>query len=195
MAEVITKQEVQAMEQKNYEVIEKAESYVIDSKEGVDEASTFLKEIRDTEKVIETKRLEFTKPLNQSLKAINGTFKGLIKPLAEARELLSNKVLKWKREEYDRIAAEEARRRKIQEAHEVKGHNVNKPVVMEQVENKIGNTQVRKVWTFDVEDFAKVPDFYKQLDTVEVNSAIRNGEREIPGIKIYQEDKLSIVGR
>jgi len=109
--------------------------------------------------------------------------------------LLTGKILDWKRAEDDRLAKEEARRRAIQEAHREAGHEVNAPVVLERPENKIGNTQTRKVWTFRVIDQKKVPDMFKVINSVSVNIAIRDGVRQIPGIDIYQEEQLSIVGR
>jgi methyl coenzyme M reductase alpha subunit len=90
---------------------------------------------------------------------------------------------------------EEARRRAIQEAHEKAGHQIKAPVVLERPEAKIGNTQTRKVWTYEVTDFSKVPDDFKVINNVAVNQGIRDGLRNVLGLRIYQEEKLSIVGR
>ena len=191
----VSQKEIQVLEKQVSPLVKEADSYKIDSVEAVDEASMFLKKVRDTERSIEAKRLEFTAPLNQSMRAINATFKKLKEPLEQARKLLTNRVLTWKIAERERLEKEEARRRKIQEAHEAKGHEVKAPVVLDRPDNKIGNTQTRKVWTFEVVDFTKVPNEYKELNTARVNGAIREGAREIKGLKIYQEEKLSIVGR
>ena len=191
----ITKKEIQVLENQVSPLIVQADSYKIDSVEAVDKASNFLLKVRDTERGIEAKRLEFTKPLNQSLKAINDTFKSLKQPLEGARNILTRKIIEWKTAETRKLEAEEARRRKIQEAHAEKGHETKAPVVLERPENKIGNTQTRKVWTFEVVDFSKMPDEYKMLNNTAVNQAIRNGVREIKGVKISQEERLSIVGR
>jgi len=191
----VSQKEIQVLEKQVSPLVKEADSYKIDSVEAVDEASMFLKKVRDTERSIEAKRLEFTAPLNQSMRAINATFKKLKEPLEQARKLLTNRVLTWKIAERERLEKEEARRRKIQEAHEAKGHEVKAPVVLDRPDNKIGNTQTRKVWTFEVVDFTKVPNEYKELNTVKVNSVIRAGVRDIKGLRIYQEEKLSIVGR
>jgi len=42
---------------------------------------------------------------------------------------------------------------------------------------------------------SKVPDDFKVINPKEVNISIHMGVRNIPGIKIYQEEQLSIVGR
>ena len=191
----ISQKEIQVLERQVSPLVKQADSYKIDSVEAVDKASLFLKKVRDTESNLEAKRLEFTSPLNQSLRAINDTFRQLKEPLTQARMYLTNKILDWKTTETRRLQAEEARRRKIQEAHEKKGHEVKAPVVLERPENKIGNTQTRKVWKYKVVDFSKIPDDFKNINQVAVNQAIRQGIREIKGIEIYQEEQLSIVGR
>jgi len=189
----IPKSELQVLEKEISPLVKKAGSYEINSVEAVDDASVFLRKVKDAENNIEAKRKEFTEPINQSLKAINETFRQMRAPLEQARALLTNKILTWKRAETDRLAKEEARRRAIQEAHEKAGHEVSAPVVLERPEARIGNTQTRKIWTFSVEDFSRVPDQYKFVNQTAVHAAIRNGIRDISGIKIYQDDVLSIV--
>lgn len=191
----ISQKEIQTLEKQVSPLVQEAGNYIIDSIEAIDNASLFLRKVKEAENNLEAKRLEFTAPLNQSLKAINETFRQLKTPLTQARELLTGKILNWKRAETERLAKEEARRRAIQEAHEKAGHQVNAPVVLERPETKIGNTQTRKVWVFKVIDFSKIPDEYKSINQVAVNQAIRDGAREIGGLEIYQEEKLSIVGR
>jgi len=191
----ISDKEIQVMEKQVSPLVAQAGKYIIKSVEDVDKSSEFLKKVKDTEREIEAKRLEFTKPLNQSLRAINATFKQLKEPLVEARILLTGKIMDWKQAETARLEKEEARRRKIQEAHAKKGHTVEAPVVLDRPQKTIGNTRTTKFWTFEVQDLGKVPTEYLEIDTVEVRQAIRNGVREIPGIKIYQDERLSIVGR
>ena len=193
--------ELQNIENQISPVIEKAGRYFINTIEDVDSASLFLKEIKDMEKTVEDKRLTFTKPLNESLKNINDTFKKMREPLEQARNLLTSKILTWKRIEAERVAAEQAAYRKIQEAEAELCRLQNKPVVEEEpiviapVVNKIGNMQTVKRWTFEVVNFAEVPDELKIINSLAVKESIRNGIREIPGLKIYQEESLSIVNR
>ncbi len=190
---ILAKTELQEFEKLVPPIIKEANSYVIDSIEAIDTASLFLKKIKDVETYMENKRLEFTQPLNQSLKAINDNFRELKTPLEDARILLTNKILTWKRAETERLEKEEARRRAIQEAHEKAGHEVNAPIIVAKPQGKIGYTQTSKYWTFEVVDFSKLPDLWKSVNEVAIRDTIRTGVREIPGLKIYQEDRLSIV--
>lgn len=191
----IPQKEIEVIKKESHGLIEQAQNYEIKSGQDVDEASLFLKQINDSLKRIEDKRLEFTKPLNQSLRAINETFKLLKAPLESSKSLLSSKILQWRQAEQKRIAAEEERRRKIQEAHKKKGHQVSEPIELERPEKKIGNAQTRMVWKWRVIDKNKVPEQFKEINQVAVNAAIRSGTTKIDGLEIYQEEVLAIVGR
>ena len=190
---VLPDTDLKVIEDESSLLLKQADSYIIQSIQDVDLASEFLRKLKDAENMIETKRLEFTAPINKSLKAINETFKKLSKPLVDARQRLTEKILTWRRVENDRLAKEEERRRKIQEAHKEAGHEVKAPIILERPEAKVGNTQIRKIWTWQVVDYNKVPDIYRELNETAINQAVRNGVREIPGLRIYQEEKLSII--
>ena len=193
--------ELKSIEKQISPMLFEAESYLVNNAEDVEIASAFLKKVKDMQKMVEDKRLSFTKPLNESLKNINNTFKAMKEPLEEALSIVSKKILVWKRAENERIEAEQAAYRKIQEAEAELCRLQNKPVVVEEpitiapVVNRIGNMQTVKRWAFEVTDFALVPDSLKALDPVAVNSIIREGIRTVPGLRIYQEESLSIVNR
>lgn len=199
--EVYNEVELQNIESQISPVIEKAESYAVNTIADVDNASSFLKEIKDMEKIVEDKRLTFTKPLNESLKNINDTFKKMKEPLEQARDLLTKKILTWKRIEAERVAQEQAAYRKIQEAEaelrrlQDKPEIIEEPITIAPVVNKIGNMQTIKRWKYEVTSFEEVPDVFKIIENVRVIEAIRSGVRDIPGIKIYQEESLAIVNR
>lgn len=53
---------------------------------------------------------------------------------------------------------------------------------------------MRKVWAFEVVDIAQVPGEYMQLNQVAVNAAIREGKREIPGLRIFETTSVAIRG-
>jgi len=45
----------------------------------------------------------------------------------------------------------------------------------------------REVWKFEVVDALAVPDRFKSVNEVAVGAAVRNGTRDIPGIRIFSE--------
>jgi len=212
--EEISKQQMEKVESNVLSLVEQADGFIVEDVLGAECASDFLKQIKDTEKKIEAKRLEFTAPLNKSLKAINATFKHPKEQLAEAKKIVANKILLWRSIEAEKIrkVEEEARKveaekvKKIQEALKAEVDAKKKQAMIEELikaeepkpiiekqETTIGNTQARKIWSFEVIDFSKVPDKYKEIDKTEVNVSIRAGEREVNGLRIYQKEILSIV--
>lgn len=55
-----------------------------------------------------------------------------------------------------------------------------------------GSLKPRETWTFEVEDFGKVPREYLDIDSEAVRAAIKgkDGLREIPGLRIFAETTL-----
>lgn len=55
-----------------------------------------------------------------------------------------------------------------------------------------GSAQTRKRWKFEVTDAMQVPRQYLMVDDRLLRAAVADGEREIPGVRIYQEDDLAV---
>jgi hypothetical protein len=53
-------------------------------------------------------------------------------------------------------------------------------------------TGLREVWTYSVEDIAKVPTHLLQVNDAAVRLAIKQGAREVPGLRIFAERKAMI---
>ncbi len=162
-----------------------------------------LSKIAEGKKRAEAQRKQFTDPLNQSLKAINAFFKNLTAPLDEADTIIRNKVLIFRRAEEERARkeAEELQKKLEEEAKkqaeiEKKEVIVPPPVVAQTppttMTAKNGSATVRKVWDFEIEDEMAIPREYLVPDPVKIRQAIKEGIREIKGIRIYQKETLAI---
>jgi len=149
-----------------------------------------LGQIKTALKTIETARKKITGPLNQSLKAANNMFKTLSEPFKSADLIIRDKILDFRRQQEEKARREQERREKIQASHEAKGH---KTYDLEEVEPEVAQeTVITRRWTYEVLDITKVPRKYLLLDGVAVREAIRAGEREISGLRIYQEEGLRV---
>jgi hypothetical protein len=51
----------------------------------------------------------------------------------------------------------------------------------------------RKVWRFEIQDAGLVPREYLTVDEKKIRAAVREGAREIPGVRIYQETQIAIA--
>lgn len=168
---------------------------VIQSEEDVEIASKVLSKINKVLKDAESLRKEITKPLLDSKKKIDDLFKNATQAASDEDRRLRKLVIDWRSEEARRIAKEEERRRKIQEAHAKQGHNVSAPVEMMKTEQTIGKSTAQKYWHFEVIDEAAVPCRYKVVDERKIRAAIQEGVREINGVKIELRERLSISTR
>lgn len=52
-----------------------------------------------------------------------------------------------------------------------------------------------KVWKFEIEDESLVPREFLIVNETAIRVAIREGKREIAGVRIYQEDQLRLSSR
>ncbi len=72
----------------------------------------------------------------------------------------------------------------------------NKAIEATVLDNKINlstdSASVSMVWDFEVTDKSSLPLEYLKVDEVAIRNAVRNGERNIPGVKIYQKPQLSL---
>jgi len=61
------------------------------------------------------------------------------------------------------------------------------------VKTDSGTLSGREVWKWEVEDLNQVPDAYVQrlVDPVKVDMAVKNGARNIPGIRVYSEVEMA----
>jgi hypothetical protein len=154
-----------------------------------DTAYNILKTIAAKKKEIEKRRKEITKPLNASLKATNALFKEVTAPLVEADGILREKILAFQRIQQEKADKEMERREKIQASHEARGHETHE---IAEVEPDVGVSTVTKRWTYKVINEKLIPRKYLIPHPVAIGKAIRNGEREIAGLEIYQEEGLRV---
>lgn len=63
------------------------------------------------------------------------------------------------------------------------------PVVAEAP--KVEGVQMRKVWTFEVESVALIPAEYLVVDEKKIRQAVRDGVRDIPGVRIFKESQVA----
>lgn len=164
-------------------------------------ADAVLTQIKTVENDFEKQRLFFTKPLNDQLTNINKLFKGFTLPLVEMKKVVSDKILAY-RVEQEAAQREQQRKAEIEaaklqkkldkqaEKNGVEAPKVNMPVIAP-VASRLGNSTVRKTWSYRVKSISLVPPEYFMIDDAKIKQAIRDGHREIKGLEIFQESSLS----
>ena len=165
----------------------------------------YVKPMKDSIKAIDEKLQEPIKTL-EKMEAI-------------VRETLNNYLAEVNRREQERLAlekkkAEEEALRKMEELEHAKlqsgeydevtqkaiartvDHEQNKIVETTTKQEKINlstsGASVSMVWDFEIIDKAQIPVEFLKVDETAIRNAIRAGEREISGVKIFQKPQLSL---
>lgn len=165
----------------------------------------YVKPMKDSIKAIDEKLQEPIKTL-EKMEAI-------------VRETLNNYLAEVNRREQERLAlekkkAEEEALRKMEELEHAKlqsgeydevtqkaiartvDHEQNKIVEATTKQEKINlstsGASVSMVWDFEIIDKAQIPLEFLKVDETAIRNAIRAGEREISGVKIFQKTQLSL---
>lgn len=182
-----------------------AKGRVVDTDEAVKSATEDLSLMSNLKKAIEGKRKEYTAPIKEQLDAVTDAFKAVADPLSEADRITREKVLAYRREQERKAReAEEINRLRMEAARkemELKGEltePVNlvevSPAPVAHVKTEVGNLGTSKVWKFEVVDFAKLPDEYKQPDLVKIGKVVRAGVN-VEGVRTWQEETLRITAK
>jgi len=154
-------------------------------------------------KAIESKRKEIVKSPNEFVKAVNQFSRPYSDALAAIKGELDQKHIRFAQEEerrrleLQRKANEEAARlqSEINEAAKLANEDIQvvvAPVAVAQdrvTRTQSGSTSIRSVWAAEVTDFAILPDKYKKVDMASINTDVKGGIRNIPGVRIYEDQR------
>ena len=180
------------------ELYEKLRASFITNDEELEEAVSNLSKLKEYRKHLEESRDALVRPLNDHVKFINGKFKETTNSIDKIEMAIKTMMSTYRRKREEE--AEEVRKR-IAEAAASQNIMEFTNAVAELEEVKQETTVVtstgakvtfRKIWTWELLEFVILPDFYKMIDEKVVNQAVRDGERDIPGIRIFQEENAAI---
>ena len=182
-----------------------AQKRVIESLEDVKVATDDLSMIAKLKKTAKAYLDEYTKPIKTHLENIKADFDSIMKPLEEADSVTHSKILTFNKEQAELRRLQEIAERAARaaaEAEMIATGELSKEILT--IENKaqpimeahanVGDMNTAKVWKFEVEDFAALPDDYKVADMVKIRKVVIAGVK-IPGVKAWQEEQLRITPR
>lgn len=180
------------------------------------EVTDIVSRVKGAAKSFEDERTSLVKPLNDHVSTINARYKPIAKLLEQIEAAGKAAIGRYLREKEAKARAEaeaaaeearlkaeaEARAKREQEPESAPADMEQPPLPVPPPEPPRSASQVRtfggstastrKVWKFEITDFALVPDRYKQIDNAEVNQAIKDGARTIPGLRIYEDSTVAI---
>lgn len=166
----------------------------VKTQEEYSNAGDIVKSLKFKIKKLETKRVEWTKPILDAKKKIDDEFKTIIKPLDEIVGKIENEMkVFWradqerKNAEQKRIEAEAIEKAKAEGKTEVQVEIVNDK---KSVDGEISKTIYQEKWTFEIIDESEVPNIYCSPDKKKIDEAIKNGVREINGLRIFDDGTI-----
>ena len=193
---------------------------VITDATGLNQATEFLNRIKKASDTIEEKRDSFVRPFNTEVKRINGEFKFVSNPLNDLESMIKNEMSRYYKAKKQKADLEAQKLREIEAAKiaklekELKSKNALKvsaaenkiesiqtetasALINSRPETKIfassGSAQFKEVWKWELEDLSLLSDVYKIANSPVINAAVKSGNHNIPGLRIYKE--ISVSGR
>ena len=147
-------------------------------------------ELSKIAKLLDSKRQDAVKPALEEQRRINSFFKPVIDKLDHISRLLIKQVNEYV-QEVERLERErKALEAKAQADALLEGKPVEtRPEPIRPVSPNVTIPKT-KVWTYEIVDDLLVPKQYLSVDTTKVSNAIKGGVRSIPGIKIYEEERI-----
>lgn len=170
-------------------------------------AVEFLAQVKHRSKIIDEKRKSYTDPLNAVIKKIKADFDTILDPLAQAEQVVKKGIQKFRdaeafrekervrleaeakaRAEINKIQRGDISAETIEKAQEasvaVTAANAEAPRT---VTTDTGQLRTRKDWKFEIVDASAVPRELCTPDPKLIREAVKNGAREVPGLRIWEE--------
>ena len=154
-------------------------------------------------KSIEACRQTYVKPVWDYLDAFNASFKELSEPLKLAEAMTKNKILAFNRERQEAYRLAEAARVQAEaeaelarlEALQTTGEIIDTPIIttartqepQKAIRAEMGTAGQVDCWKWKTQDLTKIPAKYYTLNEAMITKLVKAGERDIPGIEIYNE--------
>jgi DNA mismatch repair ATPase MutS len=144
-------------------------------------------ELSKLAKSLDIKRQDAVKPALEEQRRVNSFFKPAIDLLEQTSKKLIQQV-----NEFVRIEEKKERERIAEEARiaSEKLLQGQKPEPIRPVSPNVVTTTTTKVWVYEVVDQLAIPRQFLEPSDKKIMDSIKAGVRSIPGIKIYQEERV-----
>jgi len=202
-------------------IAEMADKAILDSRElviydnvSMEAGASAARSLKAVAKKVEEIRKAKVAPLNEQVKVINFRLNNIINPLETAAKDVQDRMLSYTKEQ-EKIAREEQARRAAAEKEaqfaamlaakdaaddelvidtpKAEPMAVAVPKITRSVSGAVAS--VRKAWKFEVIDIQALALHDPSLvmeKAPDINAQIRQGVREIPGLRIYLEETMGV---
>jgi hypothetical protein len=184
----------------------------ISSLENESRAVEFLSQVKRRAKIVDAKRKEYVAPMKAIIDKWNHDFKKILSPLEQAEVIVKKGMVKFRdtedfrikeqaRKEAERVAKEaiavvtkDVTQENMESAQEaISAVQEAKVEAPKTVQTQSGEARFRRDWKFEVLDASSVPRKYcAPVDSL-IRAAVKAGEREIAGVRVYEESTPIIL--
>ena len=172
-------------------VQQQANSLSVNNQQESDEATALLKQVKEAEKFMLSKKEEITRPLMASLAKVRDLFKPIEGNLADATKIIKSKILAWTIEEQDKKDKDAARVAARVEKGTMKAETAAAKI--ETISKDAPKSNLRIVKKTRIVDETAIPREYLVPNMTMINEAILHQGAVIPGVETYEEK--SIIAR
>lgn len=171
--EAAIKSDLQTLEQE-------ASSIVVTNDDEMQSASRFLAQVKVRINRLKEIKDELVKPMKSAIKNADNWFKVQTDPFLNLEAKVKSAIAGYIVQKEKAAVAEAKQTQAIAERPKVK------------VNTEFGQVSSQKRWTWRITDESKVPREYLCIDNAKVSNAVRNGERSISGIEIFQDTQIRV---
>jgi len=163
--------------------------------------------IAKLKKAIKERQDEYVKPIKAHLDEVQSVFKDLLGCLEDIDKTNRDKIAAYRAGQRRRAEEAEALNRQADELarkqaefsgtgeYTVDTTPIEAPVPVRKVSTGMGTVSTQRVWKWELVDMAQVPEEYKIIDAGKITKVVKAGLRNIPGIRIYDEETLRVSAR
>jgi hypothetical protein len=188
------------------EVVARMQSFVVESAEDMEAASSLRQAIKDRQKAIVGLLEPFIKAAHALHKSHTTRRKEIIAPLEQAEGILNKKMVAWQTAEEARIAEEQkkldeqAKLDAAVEAEQEGNEALAEAIIEDQVpvtappveKTKTDGVSFTEKWTFQIEDESKIPPQFMIPDERAIRAHViaMKDRAVIPGVRVYKEKSI-----
>jgi len=145
------------------------ETYEVTCEDTARQALSYSLQARKLHNQIEASRKEIVRPHLDFQKAVKKFADDLIVKLDTIETRLQGKISDWMQTTKDNPFSR-----------------------VDEIEVEDGKITTKTVWEFEVLDEREIPREYMTVDVAAVEKAIKNGVREVPGVRVYSREKTTM---
>ena len=164
---------------------------IVEDEAGVQMASELLGKIKANLNSLKMLKDQFVKPYDDKVKESKNWFKMQEAPFKEMEAVVKDKIGVYM--EAERKKAEDEAKRLAEQAKKETGDA--KPVPIEvpkmSVQATSGKVSAKEIKSYEIVDESKIPREYLTVDRGAIQKAVRDGVKDIPGVKIVKKTSVA----